>query len=242
MMLSVNTIYPAFMGEVNCFGIGAPCTFIRLAGCNLRCYFATKGTLCDTPEALERKKGTAMTDDEIISKVGEFKNKLICLTGGEPLAQDVRGLLTKLSNDGYNVVIETNGSKSIVPYRHIRNVSFVLDVKSKSSGESERMVESNYMFLDNNDFLKFVIDTKADFEDFMLWMDNHEGKFKCRVAVGVFWGSEITYYEIMQRLRTSSKYWSNPVYINMQTHKMAFLYDGTKDSDTFSNLFIPKEI
>lgn len=235
--LKVNTIYPAFMGEVNVHGIGVPCTFLRLAGCNLRCYYKTKGTLCDTPEALEMKGGKDMSVSEIVLQVKCFGRKVVCLTGGEPLMQDVKELLTELSNNGHYVVVETNGSKSIAPYRHIRNVSFVVDVKSASSGESERMLEENYKLLDKNDFLKFVVDTEDDAKEFHRWVFSHD-YLNCNIAVGAFWGSEVSYAKLMESIKTACQ----PVYLNMQTHKMACLYDHYKDKNEFREIFIPRDL
>lgn len=238
-VLKVNTIYPAFMGEANTHGIGVPCTFLRLAGCNLRCYFKTKGTLCDTPEALEMKGGKDMSVSEIVYQVKCFGRKVVCLTGGEPLMQDVKELLTELSNNGHYVVVETNGSKSIAPYRHIRNVSFVVDVKSASSGESERMLEENYELLDEKDFLKFVVDEGKEVVEFERWIFSHQ-YLRCNVAIGTFWGSEISYAELMRELNLIA--WPAPVHLNMQTHKMACLYDRYKDDSSFKDLFIPKDL
>lgn len=236
--LKVNTIYPAFMGEANTHGIGVPCTFVRLAGCNLRCYYKTKGILCDTPEALEMKSGKDMSVSEIVNKVRCFGRKIVCLTGGEPLMQDVEELLTELSNNGHCVVVETNGSRLIAPYRHIRNVSFVVDVKSASSGESERMREENYALLDKKDFLKFVVDTEEDYDEFFRWVSAHD-YLNCNFVIGTFWGSKITYAQIMKNLNGAYRV---PIYLNMQTHKMAVLYDNYKDDPNFKNIFIPREI
>lgn len=234
----VNTIYPAFMGEVNKYGIGCPCTFLRLSGCNLRCYKSTKGTLCDTPEALDCKSGTEMTTSEIVNKLTHIGNKVICLTGGEPLLQDVTELLTALSNFDYEVVVETNGSKEIYPYRHIRNVSFVVDVKSPGSGESDKMVR-DYDLLNEDDFVKFVVDTEEDYKHFKKWVYAHKGYTACRIAVGTFWGSEIGYQELLQKIQKDG---ITDVYLNMQTHKMACLYDNHKEDEGFGKLFIPKEL
>lgn len=239
--LRVNTIYPSFMGECNALGIGAPCTFVRLAGCNLRCYYKTKHTLCDTPEALEvlPKACMSMRVSEIVEEVMRLNRKIVCLTGGEPLMQDVMELLTELSNSGYYVVVETNGSKSVAPYRHIRNVSFVVDVKSASSGESKKMLEANYALLGSRDFLKFVIDTEEDFMDFTQWLLSHQ-HLNCNVAVGVFWGSKVTYDHLIEQLKMME--WSVPIYLNMQTHKMACLYDLYKEYPSFKDLFVPKDL
>lgn len=237
--LKVNTIYPAFMGEVNAYGIGVPCTFLRLSGCNLRCYFKTKGILCDTPEALEMKSGKELSVLEITQKVRQLGRRIVCLTGGEPLIQNVEELLTALSNNGHYIVVETNGSKSIAPYRHIRNVSFVVDVKSISSGESEHMLAENYKLLNHNDYLKFVVDTEEDVEEFEKWVTSHDNIY-CNVAVGTFWGSKISYSELIKKLTNPS--WKIPVHLNMQTHKMSCLYDFYKGDNEFGKLFIPKDL
>lgn len=234
--LNVNIIYPSFMGEVNTHGIGVPCTFVRLSGCNLRCYYKTKGVFCDTPEALKVNGGKEMSVAEIVHQVRTLGRKVVCLTGGEPLMQDVKELLTELSNHGYYVVVETNGSKSIAPYRHIRNVSFVVDVKSTSSGESERMLEENYGLLDRNDFLKFVVDTKEDVTEFEQWVFSHN-YIGCNVAVGTFWGSKISYADLIEKVVVETTL--IPVYLNMQTHKMACLYDHYED---VTHIFVPRTL
>lgn len=237
MTLRINTIYSAFMGEVNAHGIGAPCTFVRLSGCNLKCYYKTKGILCDTPEALNYNLGKPTFVSDIVKKVGEFGNRVVCITGGEPLMQDLTELLTELSNLGFQVVVETNGSMVILPYRHIRNVSFIVDVKSGSSGESEKMLEANYPLLNGDDFIKFVIDTEEDFEEFDKWVTSHD-YLDCKIAVGLFWGSKVSYQWLINKLRNHDRL----IYLNMQTHKMACLYDANKDNKDFFNLSIPKEL
>lgn len=233
--MKVNTIYPAFMGEVNCYGIGVPCTFVRLAGCNLRCYFKTKGTLCDTPEALTVESGRDMLASEIVEQVRKLGNKVVCLTGGEPLLQNVHELLSLLSCEDFYVVVETNGSCPIKDYRCYRNVSFVVDCKSKSSGESAKMLEKNWPLLDENDYVKFVIDSWDDYIEAKLWMGSHLG-FKGKIAFGLFWGSEITYQGLMSHIIKDRL----PVVLNMQTHKMACLYDKYKDFT--QEISIPKNL
>lgn len=238
-LINIKTIYPAFMGEVNTHGIGVACTFVRLAGCNLRCYYKTKGIMCDTPEALAKNSGSYMTVPYIIKRVAEMGNRIVCITGGEPLMQDITLLLSELSNFGYSVVVETNGTYSIAPYRHIRNVSFVVDVKSTSSGEHTKMLEGNYSLLDKNDFVKFVIDTVEDYSEFEAWVDNHN-HINCKVAVGAFWGSEVDYQWIVNKITHTA--FQVPIYLNMQTHKMICLYDKYKGDASFKDLFIPKDI
>ena len=77
-MLKVNEIFKSIQGESTYAGL--PCTFIRLAGCNLRC------TYCDTNYAYYH--GKELSDEEIISKIEEYGVKCVEFTGGEPLLQE----------------------------------------------------------------------------------------------------------------------------------------------------------
>lgn len=238
-MINVNTIYPAFMGEVNKFGIGAPCTFVRLAGCNIRCYAEVLGSFCDTPEALCFNGGKQMLEEDILVACKNYGNKVICLTGGEPLCQEVRPLLRLLVSYGFNVVVETNGTRSIRPYQ-MDGVSFVVDYKSISTGYKHKMIEDNFFALKHGDFLKFVIYDEKDYKDFVEWYKSYRDHLVqgFHIAVGTFWGSKITYDWLLRKVQFAGI----PAYLNMQTHKMMCMYDSYKDNKDFSKLIIPKEL
>jgi 7-carboxy-7-deazaguanine synthase len=98
---------------------GEPTVFIRLAGCNLRCGF------CDTKKAW--RKGREMPVDAIVNEArrlrGEFPTTWVCLTGGEPLAQNVRPLIDRLHAEGVRVQIETNGTFPPAPLADWHSVS-----------------------------------------------------------------------------------------------------------------------
>lgn len=84
---------------------GVPAVFVRLAGCNLACYF------CDT----EFEKGAvAVSTADLVRSVVECANanqaKLVVVTGGEPLRQPLVPLLAGLTSAGLGVQIETSGS------------------------------------------------------------------------------------------------------------------------------------
>ncbi len=85
---------------------GEPTIFVRLAGCNLRCGF------CDTKKAW--RSGREISVDTIVKEVGrlrrDFPATWVCLTGGEPLAQNVGPLVRRLHDEGLKVQIETNGT------------------------------------------------------------------------------------------------------------------------------------
>ncbi|MBI4847965.1 MAG: radical SAM protein [Nitrospirae bacterium] len=151
-MLKINEIFKSIQGESTFAGL--PCTFIRLAGCNLRC------TYCDTSYAYYN--GKEIADDEIISKIDEYGVKHVEFTGGEPLLQEeTPPLLKTLLDKGYTVLIETNGSICIGCLD--KRLNIIMDYKSPKSGMSERMRPKNFDFLKKTDQIKFVLMDESDY-------------------------------------------------------------------------------
>lgn len=98
----VNDIFYTIQGEGP--DAGRPAIFIRLAKCNLRCYF------CDT----EFEQFITMTTDGVIARVLELsqihKCRLAVITGGEPLLQNIFWLVTRLNVAQVTVTVETAGT------------------------------------------------------------------------------------------------------------------------------------
>lgn len=146
--MNVIEIFDSIDGEGKYAGELA--TFIRLAGCNLRCKY------CDTGYALQESSGKEMTIPEIITKVNKIGNKHITLTGGEPLIhKDVKILIDALISNGYQINIETNGSIPIDDYLD-RNTIITLDYKTEGSGEESKMLLKNWDKLRDCDVVKMV--------------------------------------------------------------------------------------
>lgn len=104
--LEVKNIFATLQGE----GLyaGVPSVFIRLGGCNLACNF------CDT----EFEDAPIMPLADVMQKIKELAlndngvrvRKLVVITGGEPLRQNIVPLCEQLLADGFAVQIETNGT------------------------------------------------------------------------------------------------------------------------------------
>jgi 7-carboxy-7-deazaguanine synthase len=152
-MLTVNEVFLSIQGEGT--RAGRPCAFVRLTGCPLRCVW------CDTAYAFH--EGARRAEEDLLAELGRFPVRLLCLTGGEPLVQpDAFAFVTRLLDEGWEVVVETSGHVPIAPLDP-RAVA-VLDVKTPGSGESRRMEWANLDQLRPADEVKFVIDGRADYE------------------------------------------------------------------------------
>lgn len=145
---------------------GKTATFIRLAGCNLRCSY------CDTLYALfgedEPCKYSEMSVDEVMERVNtEFGR--VTLTGGEPLlhAESVE-LVKRLLENGIEVNIETNGAVDITEFSaklpDASGMFYTIDYKLMSSGMSDKMLWSNFLNLRPSDVVKFVVGSNEDID------------------------------------------------------------------------------
>jgi 7-carboxy-7-deazaguanine synthase len=151
--LRITEIFYSLQGEST--SVGLPTVFVRLTGCPLRCNY------CDTAYAFQG--GHRMSIDEIIARVQSFNGKVVCVTGGEPLAQPACiKLLTQLCDQGFSVSLETSGA---IPIQHVDpRVTVVMDLKTPDSGESEKNDLSNLALLKPNDQIKFVLCGRSDYE------------------------------------------------------------------------------
>ena len=146
--MKVNEIFFSIEGEGKRSGELA--AFIRLTGCNLRCFY------CDTRYAFT--DGEEMTAADIADAVKEYRK--ITLTGGEPLTQNCHELLDLLA--AHEVNIETNGSIDLAEYLSYENVFFTMDFKCLSSGMMAAMNDKNLTLLRDKDVLKFVVSDEND--------------------------------------------------------------------------------
>ena len=99
MNLKVKEIFYSIQGEGG--RSGAPSIFIRLAECNLNCWF------CDT----DWSTGTDMTLQQIKDAIFPYDAWWIVWTGGEPTLQLTEEVLDFFG--GYMHAIETNGTNPV---------------------------------------------------------------------------------------------------------------------------------
>ena len=161
-MLKISEIFCSIQGESTYSGL--PCIFIRLAGCNLRCDY------CDTTYSYE--SDISLSIDDIITKIQEYDPiKLVEITGGEPLLQsEVFQLISLLHENGYTILLETNGSMLLkdVPEYVIK----IIDVKGPGSDEENSFLIENLEYINiEKDEIKFVLSDNFDYnwaKDFIM--------------------------------------------------------------------------
>jgi 7-carboxy-7-deazaguanine synthase len=153
MPIKINEIFYSIQGES--LYSGMPCIFIRLTGCNLRCSY------CDTTYAYN--EGRDSTIQAIERDIKTYSCDLVLITGGEPLMQnETRDLIHRLLEQGYRVLLETNGSYSL---EHISESCIkIVDIKCPSSNEEGSTKLTNIKRLGPMDQLKFVVGDSGDYE------------------------------------------------------------------------------
>ena len=153
-MIKISEIFYSLQGEST--KAGQLCTFIRLAGCNLRCKW------CDTEYAINDNDAKLFSVPEIIEKVKQYNCNFVEITGGEPLIQnESKVLANELAELGYEVAIETNGSVLLTGLD--AKIIKVMDIKCPSSGMNKNNLYENVNYLNKKDEIKFVIATENDF-------------------------------------------------------------------------------
>ena len=151
--LRINEVFFSIQGEST--RIGAPCVFVRLSGCHLRCAY------CDTAYAFH--EGRTRTIDDLVTEVCASPCDLVEVTGGEPLLQPrVHDLMGRLCDLAKTVLVETSGACDISACDP--RVERIMDLKTPGSGEAARTDWANLERLTGRDEIKFVITDRADYE------------------------------------------------------------------------------
>jgi 7-carboxy-7-deazaguanine synthase len=209
IMVKVTEIFHSIQGESTY--AGRPCVFIRLTGCPLRC------TWCDTAYAFYG--GRDMTQDAIVDQVRAFDCGLVEVTGGEPLSQPASlPLLTRLCDEGFDVLLETSGAIDTIGVD--RRVRVILDMKCPGSGMTDRMHWANLTRLAPHDEVKFVIKDRADYEWMRDMVCRHNLPARCTVLVSPVFGEADARYLAEWILADKL-----PVRFQLQMHKYIWAPD-----------------
>ena len=146
---------------------GRAAYFIRLAGCNVNCFW------CDVKESWDAGKHPQIAIDNIVQQACAMPARLAVITGGEPLMYNLDELTYQLQAEGFETNIETSGS---FPLSGSWNWICVSPKKFKPP-TSEALNHANE--------LKVVIYNKNDFA----WAESHAKQVNknCRLYLQPEW-------------------------------------------------------
>lgn len=168
--LRISEIFYSLQGESNT--VGLPTVFVRLTGCPLRCNY------CDTTYAFSG--GKKMSLEEIFTQIQKYDCKIVCVTGGEPLAQPAcLQLLEKLADANFTVSLETSGALDVSKVD--KRVVKIMDLKTPSCGEVEKNRYENIECLTPQDQVKFVIANNEDYDWAKKMMTNYDLPQRCQI-------------------------------------------------------------
>ena len=210
-MVEVTEIFHSIQGESTHTGL--PCTFVRVAGCNLECLW------CDT----RHECGEPWTVGAVVKKVESFGCKLVEITGGEPLLQpSCPELARQLVDAGHTVLLETNGTRpiNVMP----PEVICIVDLKCPGSGMTDQIFWPNLGMLGaDRDEVKFVVADRADYEWSRDIIKKHTLEKRCAdVLISPVWGrvnlEDLAKWILEDRL---------PVRLQLQLHKFIWGPDAT---------------
>lgn len=181
--MRVVEIFKSIQGEG--LSVGLPTTFVRCGGCNLRCQW------CDTPYARDMKSGKNMKLKYILKRIADLGCENICITGGEPLLQkdEVYELINILSDRGFFIIIETNGSISIEDLPVAENICISMDYKLPSSGMEPEMDKGNLELLGPTDQLKFIVGDYMDYKVARTIINRYNPQ--CQIIIQPLWGIDL---------------------------------------------------
>ncbi len=173
---------------------GTPAYFIRLAGCDVQCWW------CDVKDSWDDSNHPKIKSSEIVKRAKESGARLAVITGGEPLLHNLETLTLMLKNAGMQVHIETSGSSPM---------SGSFDWITLSPKRFKKPLDEIFPYVDE---LKVVVLKNKDLE----WAE--ENASKCpettKLLLQPEWDTASSVPLIVEYVKANPK-WG----ISLQTHK-----------------------
>ena len=200
-MLKVNEIFYSIQGEGPYVGRAA--VFVRLSGCNLKC------TFCDTDAKHYKQMQDEVVFQEVVKQAGRYC-RLVVITGGEPLEQNIQNLCNLFLTHGFIVQLETNGTIwQPIP----KNVHIVCSPKATESG----FIQLNEKVLKQTIALKFLI--SVNYEQYLNIQEVGQTKYNIPVYVQPMdeKDSQKNYQNLQKAIEITK---SGKAYLSVQLHKL----------------------
>lgn len=172
--MRITEIFHSIQGEGRY--AGTPSVFVRLTGCNLRCYF------CDTPESSWKPVGEQRQWEDVLAQLLREDCKHVVVTGGEPFLQpEIVPLTQALHEVGRFITIETAGTVFRPVHADLMSISPKRANSMPKSGywsaRHEQLRENanvlRRMIKEYPYQLKYVIDSPDDLDDVERHLSQH---------------------------------------------------------------------
>lgn len=173
---------------------GRAAYFIRLAGCDVGCWW------CDVKESWDEEAHPRVKTRDIVNRAGRSGAPIAVITGGEPLLHDLDPLTARLKQEGLEVHIETSGSSPLSGY---------LDWITLSPKRFKEPLDEIYPYADE---LKVVVLKNKDIE----WAEKNAEKCpdSTRLLLQPEWDTPSSIPLIIEYVKNHPE-WG----ISLQTHK-----------------------
>lgn len=230
-MLRVHSIFRSINGEINIDGQGSLAIFVRFSGCSVGCNY------CDTKNSWNKEKGIEYSSYQLFKKVMEQGLvRRVTITGGEPLEQDrtqLYAFFNLLQNRDISITLETSGQYSVANIVNLfKDISVVLDYKLPSSGV--KAVNKNFCNLPQNSFIKFIIDSKEDFDYALMSVASFYTQ-QYHVASKIYFSpsfGRLQPYELFGWMKKDIRCLQFDIGINLQIHKYIFPQDCEESEES----------
>lgn len=173
---------------------GQAAYFIRLAGCDVGCWW------CDTKISWDASAHPLLDLSTLVEAAGSAPSPIVVITGGEPLMHDLDPLTRALHTIGKRVHVETSGAYPL---------SRQLDWVTLSPKKFRPPLPEIYPYVSE---LKVVITNRSDFR----WAEEHAAR--CPEGTLLFlqpeWSSSQLLPEIVRYIQEHPR-WR----LSLQTHK-----------------------
>ncbi len=173
---------------------GRAAYFIRLAGCDVKCWW------CDVKESWDSDKHPKVPTGDIVNRACKTDASFAVITGGEPLLHNLDPLTAALKESGLDVHIETSGSSPLSGY---------LDWITLSPKRFKEPMDEIFPYVDE---LKVVVLKNKDIE----WAEMNAAKCpdSTRLLLQPEWDTPSSVELIINYVKKNPR-WG----ISLQTHK-----------------------
>lgn len=177
------------------FNTGFASYFIRIAGCDVCCNF------CDSKSSWNKNDAQLVDIREIIKEIINLEVKMVVITGGEPLSNNLDFLCNKLKNNNITTLLETSGTE---------NISGTWDWICFSPKKNTDIKQNIISLADE---LKVVVKDKSDFEFAEIFANKVNEK--CKLFLQPEWSKKDNIIPIIIDFIKKNNKWR----LSLQTHK-----------------------